>query len=338
MLILALAAGGAVYFDFKTATKGAEGQDGDAPTFTAYLSGLPGRVAGLTSAAAANGLPTKLSDMLPRPPEGWTQRPVAAADVEAFLPKSASKADAAAVAAVNSMAHAQSGEGTEVAALAYERGDRTVLIRAIRYPDAIFTGTTALDQRAKLQAHTAQFRGTEFATVRGLDVTEDLLPEGFRARMFIADVGGQIHLSILAPKRTKDADLLPFLETLHVEAMNTSVIDKVEGLGKVPVIVLASALDKTRRDAYIADVAARRAAEIDRDTAARAAAKAELDAAPTKGESGGFLGGLFGSKDAADVAEIPVVATTTDASSIACETDQNGVKRCRVEGGETTGN
>ena len=96
-------------------------------------------------------------------------------------------------------------------------------------------------------------------TVRGLDVTEDLLPEGFRGRLFLADVGAQIHLRVLAPKRMKDEDLVPFFETLHVKAMNADVIDKVEGLGEVPVIVLASALDDTERDAYHADRATRAA-------------------------------------------------------------------------------
>jgi hypothetical protein len=106
----------------------------------------------------------------------------------------------------------------------------------------------------------------------------------------------------------------------------------------VPVIVLASALDETRRDAYIADVAVRKAAEISRETAALAAAEAELAAAPTVDEGGGLLGGLFGSKDTAEVAETPVLSAKTEANTIACETDRNGVKRCSVEGGETVGN
>jgi hypothetical protein len=337
LIIVAVTAGGSMYFDFKMSAKRAGQEGAEGPTFTDYLSGLPGRVAGLTSAAAANGLPTKLSDMLPRPPEGWTQRPVTAEDVAAFLPKSAGKADERAVAAINAMALADGGDGTDVVALAYEKGDRVVLIRAIRYPNDIFIGSAALDQRAKLQDRTAQFRGTEFATVRGLDVTEDLLPEGFRGRMFLADVGAQIHLSILVPKRTKDTDLLPFLETLQVEAMNASVIDKVEGLGQVPVIVLASALNEAGRDAYLADVAARKSLETAREASGRAEAEAQLAATATQDQGGGLLGRLFGMKGQAETPETPAVAAKTDAEEIVCETGKDGVKRCKVEGAQVTG-
>ncbi|KAF0114520.1 MAG: hypothetical protein FD150_1524 [Rhodobacteraceae bacterium] len=329
-IMLAITASGYMYFDYRMSAKWAGREDAEGLTFTEYLSGLSGRIAGLASASAASGLPTKLADMLPKPPEGWTARPVSAADIEPFLPKSAANADKKAMAAIEAMVLADGGTGTEVATLAYERGDRTVLIRAVRYPNIIFTSFMAMEQRITLQMQSAEFRGTEFMTVRGLDVTEDLLPEGFRGRYFVADVGAQIHLRVLAPKRMKDEDLVPFFETLHVQAMNASVIDKVEGLGEVPVIVLASAMDTAERDAYLAAVAAREAEAATREAAKRLEAEAEATKAPAEATGGGFLSGLFGGSDDTGVkTETPDVS----AGKIGCETGKDGVKRCKVDTG-----
>jgi len=285
LLMLSITAGGYMYYDFRMSSRLAGGADAEGLTFSEYVSGLTGRLAGLSGAASAGGLPTRLGDMLPKPPEGWTVRAVTAEDLQPFLPETPGKNDRAAVAAVEAQLSATPAEGTEVVALAYEKGNRTVLVRAVRYPNLIFTGAAALDQRAELQATSAEFRGTDFMTVRGLDVTEDLLPEGFRGRLFLADVGAQIHIRLLAPKRMKDTELLPFFETLHIEAMNASVIDKVEGLGKVPVIVLASALEDTDRDAYFAARTARVAEEASREEAARLAAMAEQSAEAAKAQS-----------------------------------------------------
>jgi hypothetical protein len=292
-LLLGILSGGYMFYDFKMSARLAQGDGADSLTFPEYLSGLSGRIAGLTVAASASGLPTKLADMLPQPPEGWKIRAVAADDVQAFLPKSSDQADKTAMTALEEMVSADAGEGTETATLAYDKGDRTVLIRAVRYPNQIFTGPTALQQRQDLQERSAQFRGTEFMTVRGLDVTEDLLPEGFRGRLFLADVGAQIHLRVLAPKRMKDAELLAFFETLHVEAMNASVIDKVEGLGKVPMIVLVSALEDADRETYLSDRAARESEKASREEAGRiAAVAAESAEAATTSEDVSILGAL----------------------------------------------
>ena len=291
-------AGGAVYFDYKMSAKWSGREEAEGLTFTEYVSGISGRLAGLTGSAAAAGMPTRLADMLPKPPEGWTVRLTEAADVEGFLPKSSKKADKKAVAAVSQMGKTDADSGTEVAALTYEKGDRKVVIKAVRYPNVIFTSFASMEQRSELQATTAQFRGTEFMTVRGLDVTEDLLPEGFRGRYFLADFGAQIHLRVLAPKRMTDQDLVPFFETLHVKALNAGVIEKVEGLGDVPVIVVASALDDAGREAYLSDVAARAAEEAMRQDAARDAAKAEAEAqeagvATAEGSTAAGIGSLF---------------------------------------------
>lgn len=293
-LLMATTAGGYMFYDFKMSARLAGGDGADSLTFQEYLSGLSGRIAGLTGGTArADGLPTKLAGMLPRPPEGWKARAVAETDVEPFLPKDSKKADKAAVSALNTLVKTDSGEGTETAIVVYEKGDRTVLVQAVRYPNQIFTGATALQQRQELQERSAQFRGTEFMTVRGLDVTEDLLPEGFRGRLFLADVGAQIHLRVLAPKRMKDTELLAFFETLHVEAMNASVIDTVEGLGKVPVIVLVSALGDADRETYLADRAAREADKASREEAGRIAALAEQTAEATKATTEGSIFGAL---------------------------------------------
>ncbi|WP_374369767.1 hypothetical protein [Tabrizicola sp.] len=329
LVTFALAAGGFMFVDYKMSARWAGREDAEGLTFQEYLGGLSGRLAGLGSGASANGLPSGLADMLPKAPEGWSVRPVEAADIDGFLPKNAKKADKDALAAIKAMAASDAGKGAEVIALTYEKGDRKLIVKAIRYPNIIFTSFMAMDQRLKLQMQTAQFRGTEFATVRGLDVTEDLLPEGFRGRMFIADVGAQIHLRILAPKRMTDEDLVPFLETLHVKAMNADVVDKVEGLGEVPVIVLASALDGAERDAYLADVAGRPALETATAEAARAGAEAAQTAeAPAEEASGGgFLSGLFGGGDEEPAAEAKAPAKT---GKVGCKTGKDGVKRCTV--------
>jgi hypothetical protein len=335
LVMFTITAGGYMFFDYKMSARWSGREDAEGLTFTEYLSGLSGRLGNLSGSASAAGLPTKLADMLPKPPEGWTVRPVDPKDVDGFLPKSEKKADKDGLAAVKAMAEGVAGSGTEMAALTYEKGDRKLIIKATRYPNIIFTSFMAMQQRMELQMMTAQFRGTEFATVRGLDVTEDLLPEGFRGRMFFADIGAQIHLRILAPKRMPDEDLVPFLQTLHVKAMNADVIDKVEGLGDVPVIVLASALDGAARDAYLADVATREAEEAAAEAAELAEAEAAAPAEEAEAEGGGFLGSLFGRSDEAD-GTTEEAAPGSAAPKIGCATGKDGVKRCTVESAAPT--
>ncbi|WP_333814548.1 hypothetical protein [Tabrizicola sp.] len=329
LVIFALTAGGFVFVDYKMSARWAGREDAGGLTFREYLGGLSGRISGL-GGGGAQGMPTKLADMLPKPPEGWKARPVEAGDTEGFLPKSDKKADKKGIAAVTAMAGGEAGSGVEVAALTYEKGDRKLIVKAVRYPNLIFTSMAAMPQRLELQMQTAEFRGTEFATVRGLDVTEDLLPDGFRGRMFLADVGGQIHLRVLAPKRMKDEELVPFLQTLHVKAMNADVVDKVEGLGEVPVIVLASALEGAERDAYLADVAARgaaKAAHVDAESAEAAAAQT-TETPVEDSAGGGFLSTLFGGgEDPAPEAE---AAAPAKSGKVGCTTGKDGVKRCTV--------
>ncbi len=334
LVMFALTAGGYLFVDYRMSARWAGREDAEGLTFREYLGGLSGRLAGLGSAASANGLPTQLADMLPKAPEGWKARPVEPADIDGFLPKNPKKANKDALAAVKAMAATDAGKGAEVAALTYEKGDRKLIVKAIRYPNIIFTSFAAMQQRMELRMRTAEFQGTEFATVRGLDVTEDLLPEGFRGRMFFADVGAQIHLRVLAPKRMTDEELLPFLETLHVKAMNAGVVDKVEGLGDVPVIVLASALDKAGRDAYLADVALREAEAATKAQAELAEAEAAEVPEGTDG-GGGFLGSLFGGGEEAAAEGTEAAAP---AAKVGCKTGKDGVKRCTVDSAAPDGN
>lgn len=328
LVMLAITAGGYMFFDYKMSARWASSEDADGLTFTEYLSGLSGRISSLGGSASASGLPTRLADMMPKAPEGWTVRPAVPEDAEGFLPKERKKVDKKSLAYVQKTASAESGKGVEAVALTYEKGDRKVIIKATRYPNIIFTSFMAMQQRFELQMMSAQFRGTEFMTVRGLDVSEDLLPEGFRGRYFMADVGAQIHLRVLVPKRMADKDVVPFFETLHVKAMNASVIDKREGLGEVPVIVLASELDEAARAAYVASLAEREAEEATKsqDALTEAEAKAAEEAATEK-TGGSLMDRLFGSEDeAASEAE-----AGTGKTEITCTKDKNGVKRCTVE-------
>ena len=314
--MLTIGGGGFLALDYSMARKLASTGDDVELTFSEYLGGLYGRIARVNSASAPDGLPTKLQDMLPKPPEGWTVRPAVAADVEVFLPRNGVDVEPKARDLVQDVVNESVANAAEVVILTYERGERRVIVKAVRYPDVIFTSLMAMQQRFDLQMQTAQFLEMSALTVRGLDVIEDSLPEGLRGRLFMADVGAQIHLRVLAPSRMSDKELLPFFETLHVKAMNAAVVDKRDGLGDVPVIVLASALDRDQRDAYDADRAARAAADAAKSQEQRAAAEAEVAEA--------------------EVIEPKVEATPPKPEPAAkvlqaqCEQGADGVKRCRV--------
>ncbi len=287
LLTLILGVGGFVAVDYTMAKRWASAEDSDGLTFGEYVGGLSGRLAG-GSASSSSGLPTNLADMLPAAPEGWTVRPTVDEDIAIFLPKKRSDAPPDARKYIEAVGRARSGSGVEVVILTYEKGERRVVIKALRYPDLIFTSFMAMQQRMELQMVQPEFRRRDFMTVRGLDIAEDVLPDGLRARYFMANVGAQIHIRVLASKRMKDDDLVPFFQTLHVKAMNASVIDKQDGLGDVPVIVLASALDEATRETYEADRAAREVLETKKREAERIAAEAEAKlAADTKAKEDG---------------------------------------------------
>lgn len=321
VVMLVVGVGGFMAIDFNMSKRWASKEDAEGLTFAEYLGGFSERIASVTGSTGSSGLPTALADMMPKAPEGWTVRPTVAEDVAGFMPKKRSGGSREAREAVEKIASAKGGGGTEVVVLTYEKGERRVVIKAVRYPNVIFTSFMAMQQRFELQMQSAEFTGTQFMTVRGLDVTEDLLPDGMRARLFLADVGAQIHLRVLASERMKDADMVPFFQTLNVKAMNASVVDKQEGLGDVPVIVLASVLDEATRAAYEADLAAREAEAAARSAEERKLAEAEAAAAEAEA-----------AKDATGEQD-QVEMEGKQGLGSDCEKGVGGTKRCKVGGG-----
>ncbi len=310
--MFSIAAGGFLALDYSMARQLVTEADAEADlTIPDYLGGLSGRLASLARSADPSGLPRNLADMLPRAPDGWAVRPATEDDAEVFLPRESGSGEAMARDLIMDMVNPKVEDAAEVAILTYERGERRVIIKAVRYPDVIFTGAMATDQRFALQTKGAAYRGLSTMTVRGLDITEDMLPDDMRGRLFFADVGGQIHLRVLASRRLADADLVDFFETLHVKAMNAAVVHKRDGLGDVPVIVLASALDRDARDAYDADRADRAAARLSASREAYDAAQATV---------------------AAKAEEVAVSAEPAPEAApvIVCEAGAGGVKRCKV--------
>lgn len=302
--------------DYNMSRQWTNPEDEEGLTFTEYLGGFSQRFAKVTGSSGTQDLPSALADMMPRPPEGWTVRPATPEDAGAFMPRKADTAPQDARELIEGIVSQTAPKGAEMVALTYERGDRRVVVKAVRYPNVIFTSFMAMQQRFELQTLSATYVGTPFMTVRGLDVTEDILPAEMRGRLFMADVGAQIHLRVLAPDRMQDEDLVPFFETLHVKAMNASVVDKQEGLGEVPVIVLASAMQEAERQAYEADLAVREAEAELRAEEARKTAEAEA-AAEEQAEDG------------AAAAE-PAAPEAGFASE--CAADAAGNKRCTVGG------
>jgi len=310
--MVAIGAGGFLALDYSMARQLVTEADAEADlTIPDYLGGLSGRLASLARSADPSGLPRDLADMLPRAPDGWTVRPTTEDDAQAFLPREAGTGEGAARDLITDMVNTKVDDAAEVAILTYERGERRVIIKAVRYPDVIFTGAMATDQRLALQTRGATYRGLSTMTVRGLDITEDMLPDDMRGRLFFADVGGQIHLRVVASRRLTDADLVSFFETLHVKAMNAAVVQKRDGLGDVPVIVLASALGRDARNAYDTDRAARAAARL-------AASRAAYDASQ-----------VTVAAEAEAASDSPEAAPEV-APAIVCETGAGGVKRCKV--------
>lgn len=310
LVTLSVMIGAVALLDFNTVRNAAIAADEPAPDFQDYLSGLGTRLTSLLSPAPAEAtgpaLTTDLAQMLPRPPEGWTSRPAEGDDLKPFLPKERGKLDDQAEKLIGSLARDNAPKDSTAVAMTYEKGDRKVIIKAIRYADAIFANPKAI---AALLQEGTPFRQRDYLRVRGLDILESTLPDGMRARLFTADVGGQIQLWVMVPRRTSDQDVLPFFETLDVRAMNAAVIDREDGLGEIPVMLLVSDLDEAGLAAYQADRAARMEARAKRQAEASAALAKTMPA--TGGESA------------------PAAA---EPSSVNCTEGAGGIKRCTVGG------
>lgn len=267
--------------DFYNVNNMARTGDGDGVSVGEYISGIvPAVGAWLDPAPAAPQMPTELADMLPKAPEGWTMRPTEPADIDAFLPASApdSAPDSAGeklAAYVRAVVNPRGGNGTREVRMTYENGPRRVVFELVRYPNFIFTSFGAMQIKMELEMISSRYNGQNFMTVRGMDFTEDVLPQEVGLRYFFGHVSSQTWVRVLAPRSMTDQDLLPFFQTLHVPAINADVVEKVAGMGDVPVIVLASALDEESRAARAAAQATEETERAAKHAAALAAQAAE---------------------------------------------------------------
>jgi hypothetical protein len=310
LVLAVVGAGGILFIDFNRAVQEANAAEADPPSFQSYLETVPKKLASMTSYSQASGPRLDLAKMMPRAPEGWTARPIAegdGGDIDSFLPRSGDEGEAEAVELVESVGSSRIEAGATVAIQAYERGERRVVVQLVRLPDDIFTDLDSIERRHELEVEAAKLSGRPFMTVRGLDVNEDFLGDGMRARYFTASVGAQIRVRVLASRRLKDDDIVPFFETLNVKAMNAAVVNPQPGLGEVPVLVLGSALDEADRAIVEADRAARSSAAIRLAGEVRDAALAELSAGAGTGRD----------------------PSTAQAPASTCKT-VSGVKRCSV--------
>jgi hypothetical protein len=313
LAVLCVGGGGFLAIDYNLARKKALAEDAGPLSIPAYIDDLYGRLSAVASASDATDVPSALVDMLPKAPEGWTARPAVASDHEAFVPQDRGEGDPNAVRLIRDMLRLKFEDAEDVAAITYERGERRVVFLAVKYPDGLFTNPEAYDHRYRLQTEGARYRGLDSMTVRGLDITEDMLPDGMPGRMFLANLGGQVQLRVLASRRLKDDDLVPFFQTLNVKALNALRAQPEDGLGEVPVILVASALSQDGLDRY---VAARTSREADVVAAAAAARDlAEVEVAQAKAAAGEV-----------DDAERPSPAEPV----IDCKKGDGGIKRCTV--------
>jgi hypothetical protein len=274
--------------DLKAAQRVALAEGRDLPTLPEHLLGIGSRlVAKLQSGfgAGSSENSARLAQMLPTLPEGWEIRTLEPGVAKSLLAKSDKDNDPVTVSLIEGILSPGGPRGTAVAQLAFGRKDRFVVFKLVRYPDALFIDPASLSELDALIAARPPQEQRVFLRVRGLDVAELALPDKIRARVFTADLGGQLRLWVASTKKMADGDLVPFFETLDVAAMNAAVRDREPGLGEVPVLVVVSELDAEARAAYEADRAAR---AHDRETAlqeTRAALATRL--APAADQDGG---------------------------------------------------
>jgi hypothetical protein len=310
LALVLVGAGGIMLIDFNRLVQEAAAAEAKPPSFQDYLESVPQKLASLTGPSRSATRAIGLADMLPPAPEGWTARPLAdgkGGDIDSFLPRAGNDGDAAGIERVKAAGSTRVEAGATLAIQAYERGERRVVVQIVRLPDSIFTDLGSADRRHAAQVQAAELRGRPFLSVRGLDVTEEFLGDGLRARYFTASVGAQIQIRVLASRRLKDGDLVPFFESLPVKEMNASVVDRLPGLGEIPVLVLASALTEANATAFEADRAARALSAIAEADRMFELAKAELAAK----------------------AEVAPGAAAQPATT-ECKTGAGGVKRCSV--------
>jgi hypothetical protein len=308
MLVMPVLAGGFyLAFDFWNVNRMAKYGDGDGVTVGEYISGWVSFGSAMNEDTAAGkgvALPTELLAMLPKAPEGWTVAPSAATDLDDYLPKGTDKKVKKYVKAVVAD---RSGRGLAQARQTYRNGTDIVVFELVRYPDIIFTSFAAMDMKFTLQMTGTEFQGRSFMTVRGMEIKEDVLPGDVGLRYFVGDISDQIWLRVVTSETMTDEGLLRFFETLHVPAMAADVIEKQEGMGELPLIVLASVIDDQTRAALETEQAEQTTRLAEERAAKEAEQKAEEQAAAeaAQGEDDGsmFSGvteSIFGGGDSAD--------------------------------------
>ncbi len=276
--IVALA--GYMAFDFWNVNRMAKFGNGDGVSVTEYLGGWVS-LAGAVGGPKAPELPTELAAMIPKAPEGWTVRPTQPADIADYVASDAPEKLASYVGAVVAE---RPGNGVRQLRQTYSNGAKMVIFEVIRYPNFVFTSFGATQIKMEIQWITPEYSGRDFMVVRGMEFVEDVLPDKVALRYFLGDVGDQIWVRVLATKDMTDEDLLPFFQTLHVPAMAADVVDKVAGMGEVPVIVLASVIEGEERAAWEAERAAS-ATEAERERAEKEAEKAAKEQAQAEREA-----------------------------------------------------
>lgn len=279
---------GYMAFDYTMSNRAARAMGESEIGFGAYVMGWINlvEIVGTPDRGAETGaMPTELTAMLPRPPEGWTTRALTPQDVTAVL-GSGLKGEDLELAA--DALQENRGKGLEQARQAYVSPEGALVVfELVRYPDSVFTSFMAMSVKFELEMRTMAIPSQDFMTVRGFEVREVRLPAGSPVRAFVGDIGGQLHLRVTAPADLPDLALLPLFQTLHVPAMAADVVRPVPGMGEVPVIVLASALEEEERAAYEAEAAAAR----ERAAAETARQEEEAKAASAGAAPGGEAGG-----------------------------------------------
>jgi hypothetical protein len=318
---------GYMAFDYSMQAREARARGEEPMSVGTYVGGLM-QLAGLIAESdgdAAAAPETRLEAMLPKAPPGWTVRPSEPQDAEPFLPPGAKGKTADKLRAV---VQPRKGKGLTTAKVTYQKGARRVIFELLRYPDIIFTSFMAKAQRFELAMSGLDQDSSGFATVRGLELREVRLPGDYGARHFVAAVGDQIHLRILASRSMTDEEMVDFLATLDVPSMNANVVEKTTGLGEVPVIVLASVLDQQSR----LEVEAERAlweAKVAAEAAERQAQREAEEKAAEEAAQGITTDEETGIKLRKGTGE-------GGGSTFDTEGGRRGASGCRTEGGRKT--
>jgi hypothetical protein len=306
-LILGL---GALALGHRMATDRALAEGAAAPTFLGWTMGLATDVlpGGLAEDPASRPMAPEILALLPPAPPGWTARAVTAADAARFPGTDPTHALFAPYPEV----------GVTDARLAYDSAAGSVVMALVRHRDGIFTNPLS-GRKYTLRDESEVARGSDFMTTRGLIVREAPQPKTPGPRLFLAHVGMQLHLRVIAPAGTPDADLLPLFRGLDVTALAAAVIEPEPGLG-----IGGETSAEALRSAATAEEERRRTANRARQAEELAAAMAAAEAASGKSAA---------SAKADEPAEVAGVAVNKGLKGSEAGFAIDGTLACREEAG-----